>query len=219
MNPDKTAIEKLWEKHSQQYFSNPHGMMDKDGFLAALSEAEGEPASTEQLPNGEKRERWAYWSSRYAELEKRYNDYRCRWWRCQQERDILFGVCGPYSDEAAKKLDAIVFTTDSEILALIDSPKAAGEEKKLAASEQLAEGFRLERNIMQEIAMRAREAGRREGFNEGLLAIKKYAGAVLNVHSSHMTPNQREGYHWVIEKSVALLELQSEVERLRKESK
>ena len=30
--------------------------------------------------------------------------------------------------------------------------------------QQLAEGFRLERNIMQEMAMKAREAGRREGL-------------------------------------------------------
>ena len=32
--------------------------------------------------------------------------------------------------------------------------------------QQLAEGFRLERNIMQEVAMKAHEAGRREGLEE-----------------------------------------------------
>ena len=44
MSPDKTAIEKLWEKHSdtRSPFHNPVDVMYKEDFLAALSEAEGE---------------------------------------------------------------------------------------------------------------------------------------------------------------------------------
>ena len=41
MNPDKTAIEKLWEKHSLTD-DGYYRFMHRDGFLAALSEAERE---------------------------------------------------------------------------------------------------------------------------------------------------------------------------------
>ena len=95
---------------------------------------------------------------------------------------------------------------------------AQAEISDLKASWELLKGdMQSLVEIRDRLIAEARQAGHREGFNAGLAAIRKYAGAYLNVNSSVMTPNQREGYHWVIEKSRALIDSpKAEVEKPHK---
>ena len=154
------------------------------------------PEPADQLPNGETRERWTYWSSRHAELEKKYDE-----------------AVSNYSiaDADAKRLQAQV---DQMALELQEArnrlkpkcPDCNSVGMSHCAHPEECGGVYWPQHYVDRQIAEARQAGHREGFNAGLAAIRKYAGAYLNVNSSVMTPNQREGYHWVIEKSRALID-------------
>ena len=126
---------------------------------AQAAECTHAPEPTDQLPNGETRERWTYWSSRYAELEKKYDEALRNY---------------SIADADAKRLQAQVDQMALEVQRSQDRISKLEAERDFAKGLSSARAERI-RQLQEQIA-----EARRTGHREGLEILRELVEAIYD---------------------------------------